>query len=610
MRLVSVLVLSCLVSFCADFETGLAAYRKGDFATALKAWQPLAQKGAKEAQYNLGLLYAKGQGVPQDFSQAAQWYRKAADQGYTAAEYNLGILYSNGEGVPKDNSEAMRWFLKAAQKGDPKAAESVGSFFDEEGTFKNYAEAEKWYRKAADQGIASAQFNLGAMYDIGQGVKVDYAEAEKWYRKAAGQGYAPALCNLAILYYNGQGVKLDRVQSHAYFLLAKAAGEPRAADLIQLTTEKLDKKQMAQAVEMAQAWKQAHPPGTPSPTSPPAELASATTAAKSSAANTAASSKSVWTGVARIVAVGDIHGDYDQFVEVLREAKLIDGENNWIGGKTHLVQTGDVVDRGGESRPVMDLLMKLEKQAQAAGGFVHCLLGNHEAMNIYGDLRFVAPGEYAAFRDRNSEKLRDRYHAQYRDAIALAVEGKGVPRLREETRDEWYAQHPLGFFEERAAFAPDGVYGNWLRTHDTAIRIDDNLFVHAGLAPKFAAYSLDEINREVREELDDPQKLQGGIVTDEDGPLFYSGLAKGGEQATSAGLDRVLQKFDAKREIVGHSYAGAAINSRLGGRVIMIDIGLSRVYDNIGRTGCLLIENGTLYALHRGTKLALPDGDD
>ena len=104
-----------------------------------------------------------------------------------------------------------------------------------------------------------------------------------------------------------------------------------------------------------------------------------------------------WTGVGRIIAVGDVHGDYEQFTAVLASAGLIDGNGNWTGGKTHLVQTGDVVDRGPDSRAVMDLLMKLEKQAAAAGGAVHALIGNHEAMNVYGDLRYVSPGEFASY---------------------------------------------------------------------------------------------------------------------------------------------------------------------------------------------------------------------
>ena len=94
-----------------------------------------------------------------------------------------------------------------------------------------------------------------------------------------------------------------------------------------------------------------------------------------------------WTGVERVVAVGDIHGDYDQLVAVLRSASLIDEQGKWSGGKTHLVQTGDIPDRGPDTRKALDLLMRLEGEAAQAGGAVHALIGNHEAMNVYGDLR-------------------------------------------------------------------------------------------------------------------------------------------------------------------------------------------------------------------------------
>src|SRR5260370_36206254 len=113
----------------ADFDSGLKAYEKGDYATALKEWQPLAEKGAPHAQYNLGLLYARGQGVPQDYAQAANWYRKAAEQGVIEAEYNLGLLHSSGQGVPKDNNEALKWFTQAAEKGDINAANSLGAIY-------------------------------------------------------------------------------------------------------------------------------------------------------------------------------------------------------------------------------------------------------------------------------------------------------------------------------------------------------------------------------------------------------------------------------------------------------------------------------------------------
>src|SRR6266542_113549 len=99
-----------------------------------------------------------------------------------------------------------------------------------------------------------------------------------------------------------------------------------------------------------------------------------------------------WKGVERIVAVGDVHGDLPQFTAVLRSAEVIDRDGNWSGGKTHLVQAGDLLDRGPDSRKVIELLMKLEKQAREASGEVHCLVGNHETMNLYGDLRYVSAG--------------------------------------------------------------------------------------------------------------------------------------------------------------------------------------------------------------------------
>ena len=85
--------------------------------------------------------------------------------------------------------------------------------------------------------------------------------------------------------------------------------------------------------------------------------------------------QSCWDRVGRIVAVGDVHGDYNQFVKILEGAGLIDDQLNWTGGKTHLVQIGDVLDRGPDSRAVMNLLISLEQQASISGGYVHCLLG-------------------------------------------------------------------------------------------------------------------------------------------------------------------------------------------------------------------------------------------
>ncbi len=139
-------------------DKGVAAYKKGVYATALRLLRPLAEQGQASAQYNLGLMFDNGQGVSQDYAAAMSWYLRAAEQGHAAAQNNLGLIFANGApGVPQ-----------------------------------NYATAMSWYRKSAEQGHAAAQYNLGAMYAQGQGVSQDYAAAASWYRKAAEQGNAMA----------------------------------------------------------------------------------------------------------------------------------------------------------------------------------------------------------------------------------------------------------------------------------------------------------------------------------------------------------------------------------------------------------------------------------
>jgi hypothetical protein len=287
--------------------------------------------------------------------------------------------------------------------------------------------------------------------------------------------------------------------------------------------------------------------------------------------------------------VGDVHGDYEQLLAVLRSANIIDGEGNWTGGKAHLVQTGDVLDRGPESRKAMDMLIRLEKQAAQAGGNVHALVGNHEAMNVYGDLRYTSRAEFAAFRDENSEKLRE-----------TEFEKEHPP-----DRAKWEAEHPLGYFEHRQQMGPEGLYGKWIIGHDSVIKINDTLFLHGGLSGKYASTKIREINHRVSEELRDASKLKGGIVMDLEGPLWYRGLAQGDDSLAPL-VDKIRKNFAVERIVIGHTYANAAITPRFAGKVILIDIGLSRVYDGIGKEGCLVMENGQIYVLHRGTRLEMP----
>ena len=103
----------------AGFNEGVAAYERGDYATALREFRPLAEQGAAAAQNNLGVMYKKGQGVPQDYASAVKWYRKAAKQGYALALNNLGTMYGNGQGVPQDYVQAHVWFNLAASRLPP-----------------------------------------------------------------------------------------------------------------------------------------------------------------------------------------------------------------------------------------------------------------------------------------------------------------------------------------------------------------------------------------------------------------------------------------------------------------------------------------------------------
>lgn len=166
-----------------------------------------------------------------------------------------------------------------------------------------------------------------------------------------------------------------------------------------------------------------------------------------------------------LIAIGDIHGDFEDFTHLLKRVGLVDAALRWTGGGTTLVQTGDLIDRGPKGRQVMDLLISLEKEAATVGGEVRILLGNHEVMNILGDLRYVPAEEYASFADSGSENRRK---AAFKEYAAWLTDHKVLLTPIQEpkfsaTEDEWMTKHPPGFVEYREAMSPQGKYGNWLR---------------------------------------------------------------------------------------------------------------------------------------------------
>jgi hypothetical protein len=299
-------------------------------------------------------------------------------------------------------------------------------------------------------------------------------------------------------------------------------------------------------------------------------------------------------GVERIVAVGDVHGAYDRLVEVLRAAGLLDGRAHWAGAKTHLVQLGDVVDRGPDSRKALDLLRRLQDEAARAGGAVHILLGNHEVMRMLGDLRYTTPGEYEAFVTPDSDRIRDAF-------INSASPGER-PQLLKDT--------PLGFVEMRIAFGRDGTYGKWLRTLDGVNKIDGVLFLHGGISPAVAALRCREINARVKQELTtDLDKTRAAplvsLAAREDGPLWYRGLA---ESAISVEqVDDILATQNARAIVIAHTVVpGGRILARFGGKVVQIDTGMQAAYVPTGRASALEIRGGVFTAIYTDRRDILP----
>ena len=183
-----------------DYQDGRKAYNRGDYATALKELRPLAEQGHAGAQYFIGYMYYKGQGVDQDGEEAVKWFRMAAEQGDVKSQVRLGVMYRLGLTVLKNYKEAEKWLRMAAEQEDTKAQYNLAlMYFRGEGMQQDNKEAVKWYRKAAELGLPRSQFSLGVIYYEGMGVPKDDDEAVKWVRLAAEQDHEQAQRILPIL---------------------------------------------------------------------------------------------------------------------------------------------------------------------------------------------------------------------------------------------------------------------------------------------------------------------------------------------------------------------------------------------------------------------------
>jgi hypothetical protein len=314
--------------------------------------------------------------------------------------------------------------------------------------------------------------------------------------------------------------------------------------------------------------------------------------------------QSAWDNVGRVVVIGDLHGDYDKFLAMVRDAGLIDANGDWSGGAAHLVQLGDIPDRGDHSRRIIDHLMRLQPQAAKAGGHVHPLIGNHEAMNVEGDVRYVSPGEYAAFVDRGSARKRDAYYRRYQAALRKTPPASGLPAFDAAYRAQWDAEHPLGFVEHRFAWAPTGAYGKWVTNNSALVRINDTLYMHAGIGPLFPAADRDTLNEAVRAALRGrPSPAFPDITTNQQGPLWYRGLALNDEATEKANLEALLQRFGVARIVVGHTKRAPMVFPRFDGRLIVADIAVPA--GGVDPRAYLVQENGALTAVHRGQRIPM-----
>ncbi len=302
--------------------------------------------------------------------------------------------------------------------------------------------------------------------------------------------------------------------------------------------------------------------------------------------------------IPKIIAIGDMHGDYAPYRALMLEAGLMDQQGNWIGGDTIFVQTGDIPDRGPDTRKIIESLQLLEQQAPSSGGKVIPMVGNHEAMNVYRDLRYVHPGEYAAFADKNSEAVRRDHYATHRSDIEARYRKKSPKLTADQIKTEWEKNTPLGKLEHRAAWSPIGYIGKWVARNQVVTKVRGYLFAHGGYSQEFSRFSLDEMNIAAEKALRKQDRSRDNILRHRLGPLWYRGNVRGREDEKGFDADReidmVLRTYDATHIIIGHTRNEKGIRVSRDGRLVQIDTGASAHYGGV--PSFLRIEKGEFFA--------------
>ena len=275
---------------------------------------------------------------------------------------------------------------------------------------------------------------------------------------------------------------------------------------------------------------------------------------------------SEFKNVEKILVVGDIHGGYDSLVKLLINNSVIDSQLNWNWDKGHLVFLGDIFDRGDKVTETLWLIYKLDHQAMSQGGAVHLLFGNHEILVLLKNQNYISDKYYYL-----CKKLKLSY----------------------------------GYL-----FSKDAILGRWLRSKNTAIKIDNKLFVHAGISPEIIelGLSLDKINEMVRFYINHPERNRKyGVSTKElimgdSGPFWYRGYLEDNikyKKVTNTDLDKILNYYNVSKILTGHTNV-EKIFGYFDNKVFMLDVPF---YSNTNYINALLFQNDNLFLLNSsGTK--------
>ena len=349
-----------------------------------------------------------------------------------------------------------------------------------------------------------------------------------------------------------------------------------------------------------------------------------------------------WTDVSRVTAVGDLHGSYEKAVELFQGASLIDEDLHWIGGDQHLVTAGDLLDRGTGDRQLMDLMMLLQEESRAAGGWVHALLGNHESMNLLRDMRYVNSRSFAGWADDETAKVR-------KTALRNYLNSQPGSDSRTKRSAEFQRQFPPGFFARQQSLDLDGEYGSWLLTLPAVVKINGVVYVHGGITVETAALGIDGINRGVAEDLvrhlkarqvlemkgivtpfmnlaeiiqvaragvksatrippdmlraaQDVVDTYSGLYLGSSGPLWYRGNSFEDERIEEEMLERSLELLGARAMVVAHSPTSSKrITSRFHGKLFKVD-------HNIGQSDklqALVVEAEDIVVIDASSQLTM-----